>query len=184
MINGKLQEFVCSVIAKGQMSFGDVRRLQRGCLPSGITNSEELEMLISLNVKVVRADKAWAQWLIAAIADFFAAGKASESPIDDAVGKRVERLLAASNTNLSRRIARQIRHELARLQTTQAPKNDLDDRSLRRSEPQYYEPYQSRAWSRSPHHPVRYEIPKAMTIASAAHFGCLASYVPALQLAA
>ena len=184
MINGKLQEFVCNVIAKGQMSFGDVRRLQRGYLPSGITNPEELEILITLNANLVRVDKAWAQWLVAAVAKFVATREASEFPIEDAAGKRVECLLTASATNVSRRIARQVRRELARLQTMRAPKDNLNDHSLPRSEPQYCKPYQSRAWSRSPHHPVRYETPKAMTIASAAHFGCLASYVPALQLAA
>jgi hypothetical protein len=44
MINGKLQEFVGNVIAKGQISYGDVRRLQRDYLPRGITNCEEVEL--------------------------------------------------------------------------------------------------------------------------------------------
>ena len=64
------------MIAKGQIRYGDVRRLQRDYLPGGITNHEELELLISLNAKLVRADKAWAQWLVAAVAEFVANGEA------------------------------------------------------------------------------------------------------------
>jgi hypothetical protein len=61
IINGNLRDFVCNVIAKGEITLGDVRRLQRGYLPAGITNWEELEILISLNAKLARADRAWAQ---------------------------------------------------------------------------------------------------------------------------
>jgi hypothetical protein len=42
MINGKLLEFVCNVIAKGHISYGDVRRLQRDYLPS---RSHEFERI-------------------------------------------------------------------------------------------------------------------------------------------
>ena len=70
MMNGKLRDFVCHVIAKGQITLGDVRRLERAYLPEGITNGEELEMLISLNANLVRADKAWAQWLLSAVPGF------------------------------------------------------------------------------------------------------------------
>jgi hypothetical protein len=122
MTNENLQEFVGSVIARGQITFGDVRRLERGCLPGGITNREELETLISLNAKIVRADKAWAQWLVAAIVDFVATRHVCGHPTGDAEGKWVDRLLAASATNLGRRIARQVRCELARraIQSTSA----------------------------------------------------------------
>jgi len=70
IINGSLPDFVFTVIAKGQITLGDVRRLQRGYLPGGITNWEDLEILISLNAKLARADRAWAQWLIPVVSDF------------------------------------------------------------------------------------------------------------------
>jgi hypothetical protein len=122
MTNGNLQEFAASVIARGQITFGDVRRLERGCLPSGITSSDELETLIALNAKIVRADRAWAQWLVAAIVDFVAARQGCEQPGEDAAGEWVDSLLAASATNQGRRIARQVRCELARraIQSTSA----------------------------------------------------------------
>jgi hypothetical protein len=120
IINGKLRDFACNVIAKGQITLGDVRRLQRGYLPGGITNREEFEILISLNAKLLRADKAWAQWLISVVADFVTTPEASGCPFEDAAGKWVERMLAASTTKLGLRIARQIRRELSRLRATQS----------------------------------------------------------------
>jgi hypothetical protein len=122
MTNENLQEFVVSVIARGPITFGDVRRLERGCLPGGITNREELETLITLNAKIVRADKAWAQWLVAAIVDFVATPRVCEHPTGDAAGEWVDRLIAAPATSLGRRIARQVRCELARraIQSTSA----------------------------------------------------------------
>jgi hypothetical protein len=97
---------------------GDVRRLQRGYLPDGITNGEELEMLISLNAKLVRAEKAWAQWLPSVVADFVMNSEACAS--EDAGGNWADRLLAASATKLGRRIARQIRRELSRPRAIQS----------------------------------------------------------------
>jgi len=122
IINGSLRDFVCNVIAKGRITLGDVRRLQRGYLPGGITNLEELEILISVNAKLVRADKAWAQWLVSVVLDFVKTPEASGRSFEDDAGKWVHRLLAASTTKLGRRIARQIRRELSRPRVMQVPR--------------------------------------------------------------
>ena len=119
IVNGNLPDFACNIISKGQITLGDVRRLQRNYLPGGITNREELEILISLNAKLVRADKVWAQWLVSAVAIFIKTRKASERSLEDAAGKWVERLFATSTTKLGLRIARQIRRELSRLRAIQ-----------------------------------------------------------------
>src|SRR5690348_4042719 len=119
VINGSIRDFVCSISARGQITLGDVRRLQRGYLPGGITNRQELDILISLNAKLVRADKAWAQWLVSVVADFVT-NEASGRPFEDAAEKWVERLLAASTTKLALRIARQVRPELARQRALQS----------------------------------------------------------------
>jgi|GEM_PF-4270768 hypothetical protein len=116
MIDGKLQQFVAGVVARAQITFGDVRRLQRIYLPTGITNPEELETLISLNAKISRADSTWAKWLVAAVADFAARAQGCEHSIDESAGKLVDEMLAASPASLGRRIGRQIRRELARRQ--------------------------------------------------------------------
>lgn len=124
MINGKLQEFVCNVIAKGQIRYGDVRRLQRDYLADGITAREELELLISTNERIVRADRAWVQWLVASVAKFVGTPEVREDPIKEADIEWVRSVLAASTTSLGRRIARQIRRELERRPGIQSVNSD------------------------------------------------------------
>src|SRR5262249_340223 len=68
------QNSVTHTGARSHITFGDVRRLQRDCLPAGITTREEAEVLIGLNARLGRADKAWVQWLVSAISKF-AAGR-------------------------------------------------------------------------------------------------------------
>jgi hypothetical protein len=206
MINAKLREFDCDVIAKGQIAYGDVRRLQRDYLPGGIASREELELLVSLNAKVVRADKAWAQWLVASVAEFVAKREAREHPIEEAAGECVGRLFAASTTSLGRRIARQVRRELGRRQGIQStnsdqpshkggrsngiqqpaqsgePENDQDKCSLQVAKPPRRDPDKSPARSRPHRRPVRHKkIPRATTLARAAHHSCPAGYLPAVQ---
>jgi hypothetical protein len=122
MINSQLQEFADDVVNRGRINFGDVRRLQRVCLPGGLANGEELEVLISLNTKLVQADRAWAQWLVAAVVDFVIRHEESGHPIKDTVSQSVAHLLATSATNLGRTIARQIRRALAKPRAAQSPR--------------------------------------------------------------
>jgi len=125
MIDGKLHEFADNVINRGRIGFGDVRRLQRSYLPAGIANGEELELLISLNAKLDRVDKAWAEWLVSAVRDFVVTRQGCEQRAEDA-GKWVERLAAgyASASKLGRRVARQLRRELSQLRTVQSKSAD------------------------------------------------------------
>ena len=120
MIDGTLQDFVNNGMARGRISFGDVRRLRRSCLPDGIRDRQQAAALISLNANLDRADKTWGEWLVAAMADF--ANHERGDAIDDAGGEWLELLLTATKpaTNLGRRIARQVRRELARLRDIQA----------------------------------------------------------------
>lgn len=193
IVNGKLRDFICTAAAKGQITFGDVCRLRRGYLPTGITNREELEMLISLNAKLVRADKTWGQWLVSAVADFVTAGEARERPFEDS--KSVEPLLATHATKLGRRIARQIRCRLRGIRSTHSGTgvqtcdvqqahqvrviDNSGDRSLRdnhKAEPPRSEATKSPACSRPSRRRVRREmILRTMTLASAAHGWCLAA---------
>lgn len=202
MINAKLQEFVGSVIAKGQIGYGDVRRLQRDYLPGGITNHEELELLLSLNAGLVRADRAWAQWLVASVAEFVAKEEAGEHPSNESVGKLVGRLLAASTTSCGRRVARQVRRELGRRHGVQAT-NAAEPH--REGVPRYSTQRLSRAGAQEKDSPrmakracrhrggsqprprpsrrtVRREtIPGTVTFASAAQGWCPIGYLPALH---
>jgi hypothetical protein len=104
----KLHEFVTQTAARSQITFGDVRRLQRDCLPGGINTGEEVERLIWLDSTVRRADKAWSQWLVAAIADFALRSDVTEDGVVDWL-KRLT-AAAAQGTTVRPRILRQISH--------------------------------------------------------------------------
>lgn len=123
MINGKLEEFVGDVIARGQIRYGDVRRLQRDHLPAGIINREELELLIALNATLVQADKAWALWLVTAINEFVAEREVGKPPSKDA-GEWVERLFSTATTRCGRRVAGQVRRKLAQRHRIQLTTSD------------------------------------------------------------
>ena len=106
MNNTKLQDFVTQTAARSQITFGDVRRLRRDCLPGGINAGEEVGILIWLDSTVSRADKAWSQWLVAAVADFALRSEVTEDGIVD----WLKRLTAttAQGTTVRPRILREI----------------------------------------------------------------------------
>lgn len=118
MSDNNLQDFVTSTAARSHITFGDVRRLQRNCLPTGITSRAEAEALICLNGKVGRADKTWAQWLVTSISTFAATRERHGVVADAGTVEWLERLLRTTTveTGLGRRIARELRREVARLQ--------------------------------------------------------------------
>jgi hypothetical protein len=115
-MNTKLQGFVTQTAARSQITFGDVRRLQRDCLPGGITAGEEVERLLWLDSTVSRADKAWSQWLVAAVADFALRSGVTE----DGVAEWLRHLTAANaeGTTVRPRILRQISHAKRRSPAT------------------------------------------------------------------
>src|SRR4030088_3838912 len=106
MNNAKLQDFVTQTAARSRITFGDVRRLRRDCLPGGINAAEEVGILIWLDSRVSRADKAWSQWLVAAVADFALRSEVTEDGIVD----WLKRLTAttAQGTTVRPRILREI----------------------------------------------------------------------------
>src|SRR5262245_17309925 len=70
MDNSKLQDFVTITVLHNRITFGDVRRLQRDYLPHGLASHEQVELLLHLDGIIDRADRAWADWLVAAVFDF------------------------------------------------------------------------------------------------------------------
>ena len=104
-----------SVMARSQIGFGDVRRLQRDCLPQGITTRDEAEIVISLNAMLVRADKAWAAWLVPALAGFVTTDQPADVSGADAAKAWLQGLLAQSPSSaaLGRKVARHIRRQSA-----------------------------------------------------------------------
>src|SRR5437879_1711879 len=118
MKNIKLQDFVTKTAARSQITFGDVRRLQRDHLPDGVSTREEAEILVRLDAKVGRADKAWTDWLVAAIVDFAVWNERSIAAVESGTEEWLKGLLAVTGTSTKagRRIAREIRREAVRAQ--------------------------------------------------------------------
>ena len=118
-----LQNFVTNTGARSHVTFGDVRRLQRDCLPGGITTREEAEVLIGLSARLGRADKAWVQWLVSAISKFAAGRERHGVAADTGTVEWLERLLrpGSVSTTVGRRVARELRREVARLRADPAP---------------------------------------------------------------
>jgi len=106
-----LQEFVTNAAARGQITFGDVRRFQRDYLPGGVATCDQAEMLIRLDTAVRRADRAWTPWLVAAILDFAAR---SDQPAATDTSDARERLKVVLAAAPSSKAARTIRRELNR----------------------------------------------------------------------
>jgi hypothetical protein len=117
-----LQDFVASATIRNRITFGDVRRLQRDYLPHGVATREDAELLIGLDAKVGRADRAWVDWLAAAITDFALAGGGPADATDSEPGDWLKQLFAASgaSTKATRRIARTVRREAKRAHPTSA----------------------------------------------------------------
>src|SRR3954464_3298259 len=70
MSRASLREFISSVLVRKRLRFGDLRRLQRDVLPTGIATREEAEALITLDQALSKADVDWPAYLITAVRDF------------------------------------------------------------------------------------------------------------------
>jgi hypothetical protein len=106
--NSKLQEFVTNTAARGRITFGDLRRLQRDHLPGGVSTFDQAEMLIRLDATVGRTDRAWTEWFVAAIVDFAGSRERSTAPDGSGADEWLKKLLATTGTKTARRIARAI----------------------------------------------------------------------------
>src|SRR3954454_21184497 len=82
MINSSLQAFASNVHKAGRISFGDVKRLQRDILPDGIRTRAEPELLLTLDQTISRADRAFADWLVAMMVDFVVWGVRPTGTVD------------------------------------------------------------------------------------------------------
>src|SRR3954447_17836389 len=70
MSRASLREFISGVLVHKRLRFGDLRRLQRDVLPTGITTREEAEALITLDQTLSKVDVDWPAYLAAAVKDF------------------------------------------------------------------------------------------------------------------
>jgi len=110
MDNSKLQDFVTITVRRNRITFGDVRRLQRDCLPHGVTSRQQAEILLRLDGMVERADRAWTDWLTAAVFDFAIFSERSVDATASGTGEWLLDVLAELDvtTKATRRLERDL----------------------------------------------------------------------------
>lgn len=114
MDNSKLQDFVTITVLHNRITFGDVRRLQRDHLPHGVASREQVEMLLQLDGMIDRADRAWADWLVAAVFDFAVFSERSVDAVESGTCDWLLDHLAALDvsTKVTRRLERDLHQAL------------------------------------------------------------------------
>ena len=114
MENSKLQDFVTTTVLHNRITFGDVRRLQRDYLPHGVASREQVEMLLQLDGMIDRADRAWADWLVAAVFDFAVFSERSVDAVESGTCDWLLDHLAALDvsTKVTRRLERDLHQAL------------------------------------------------------------------------
>src|SRR3989337_4154726 len=79
-----LRDFVLNAVEMNRIRFADLRRLQRDILPYRITTRQEVEMLLSLDASIERADRDWRRYLVPAVAQFAVWGLEPVGRVDQA----------------------------------------------------------------------------------------------------
>jgi hypothetical protein len=110
MDNSKLQDFVTITVLHNRITFGDVRRLQRDYLPHGLASRQQVELLLHLDGMIDRTDRAWADWLVAAVFDFAVFSERSVDAVDSGTCDWLLDHLAALDisTKVTRRLERDL----------------------------------------------------------------------------
>jgi len=106
------EAFASNVQKAGRISFGDVKRLQRDILPDGICLREEAELLLTLDQTISRADRAFADWLVAMMVDFVVWGVRPTGSVDAETAAWLTPVLVGQRaTKTIRRLARELAAE-------------------------------------------------------------------------
>lgn len=83
--NARLEAFAARSRAAGRILYGDVRRLQRDVLPHGVETREHVRLLLDLDRSVLRADRAFGEFLVASVVSFVVWGERPTGRVDDDV---------------------------------------------------------------------------------------------------
>ena len=125
MENNKLQDFVTITVLHNRITFGDVRRLQRDYLPHGVASREQVEILLHLDGMIDRADRAWGDWLTAAIFDFAVCSERSVDAVESGTCDWLLDHLAA--LDISTKVTRRLERDLQQALEPIAPIEYVDD---------------------------------------------------------
>lgn len=70
MVKTSLEVFVHTVLAAGEITLADVRRLQRDILPDGVESRDEADLLVALDRAVPEKHCTWSAFAIQTVVDF------------------------------------------------------------------------------------------------------------------
>jgi hypothetical protein len=116
MTQSRLTEAAAEILARGRISFADVKRLERDILPDGVACREQAEVLIRLDREVARADRTWNAWFVAAMVDFVVWSERPTAVVnEDAATWLSEALDSPTPTRNAGRLVRAIVAEAARV---------------------------------------------------------------------
>ena len=108
MSRASLREFISSVLARKRLRFGDLRRLQRDVLPTGITTREEAEALIALDQAVPKADVDWPGYLTTVVKGFVVSSGDPPGCVDAETTAWLVSQLSSSQPRTALAIAREV----------------------------------------------------------------------------
>jgi len=108
MSRASLREFISSVLVRKRLRFGDLRRLQRDVLPTGIATREEAEALITLDQALSKADVDWPAYLTTAVRDFVVSTSNPARCVDGETAAWLVSQLSSSQPRTALAIAREI----------------------------------------------------------------------------
>jgi hypothetical protein len=121
MHNSKLQDFVTITVLHNRITFGDVRRLQRDYLSHGVTSREDAELLLRLDGMIERVDRAWTDWLVAAVFDFAVFSERSVDAVASGTCEWLMNLLGVLDitTKATRRLERDLQQAMEPIAPTE-----------------------------------------------------------------
>lgn len=99
MIRQSLRQFVTRVLRTKQITFRDVRSLQREILADGLSTREEAEALIALDQAVPQSDAAWAGYLVTLVVDFAVWGSRPTGYVDEETARWLAAWLSCGTPN-------------------------------------------------------------------------------------
>lgn len=108
MSNVTLRMFAARVGKSRRIGFDDVGKLRRDILPDGINSRDEAELLFAIDRKLSRADSSFADWLVAALADFAVWGARPTGYVDADTARWLRPLLLNASASVMRRTVQEI----------------------------------------------------------------------------
>ncbi|WP_460451345.1 hypothetical protein [Alsobacter sp. SYSU BS001988] len=94
-----------------RIGFGDLRRLQRDILPTGVATPREAELLLALDGALARADKGWTDFLAEAVSSF-ALGRAAMG-LDEETAAWLQRAASAARPATAAAVLKRVRRDAA-----------------------------------------------------------------------